>query len=57
MTICSMSFFQESQLTNVPTTTPQQCNKGDRQRCQIERISDQRDMSVAGYKNAQNTLP
>ena len=27
-------FFQESQLTSDPTTTPQQCNKGDRQRCQ-----------------------
>ena len=26
--------FQESQLTSDPTTTPQQCNKGDRQRCQ-----------------------
>ena len=24
--------FQESQLTSDPTTTPQQCNKGDRQR-------------------------
>ena len=26
--------FQESQLTSDPTTSPQQCNKGDRQRCQ-----------------------
>ena len=26
--------FQDSQLTSDPTTTPQQCNKGDRQRCQ-----------------------
>ena len=26
--------FQESQLTRDPTTTAQQCNKGDRQRCQ-----------------------
>ena len=26
--------YQESQLTSDPTTTPQQCNKGDRQRCQ-----------------------
>ena len=26
--------FQESQLTSDPMTTPQQCNKEDRQRCQ-----------------------
>ena len=26
--------FQDSQLTSNPTTTPQQCNEGDRQRCQ-----------------------
>ena len=26
--------FQESQLTSDPTTTPQQCEKGDRQHCQ-----------------------
>ena len=26
--------FQESQLTSDPATTPQQCNKRDRQRCQ-----------------------
>ena len=26
--------FQDSQLTGDPTTTPQQCNKRDRQRCQ-----------------------
>ena len=26
--------FQDSQLTSDPTTTPQQCNKGDPQSCQ-----------------------
>ena len=45
--------FQESQLTSDPTTTPQQCNKRRSTTLPIELISDQRDMSVAGCKNAQ----
>ena len=45
--------FQESQLTSDPGTTPHTVQQRRSTTLPIELISDQRDMSVAGCKNAQ----
>ena len=48
--------FQVSQrLTSDPTTTPRECNKGDRQHCPVELINDQRDMSVSWLQRCKMT--